>query len=430
MTTRKALKREITLPSQEYDEITIAVLGNVDSGKSTTVGVLTNPEFCYGSQMPESCLDDGNGKSRQRILHHYHELASGRTSSITYNYMTMDPSDNENKEARSRMVNFVDLAGHEKYLKTTINGVVSSFPDSAIVCVGTKITNITKEHIKILMNMSIPFLVIFTKIDIIPAHIVKKNIQDLKKLLRPSGSKFFQIQKTENIDAFMGSSIVPFIKISNKTGEGLDLLCDFINKVEKKDIQIKDMFLVDHVYNVPGFGTVVSGICGFPIEKNNELLLGPFQKNEFIKVKVRTIHNDYRKFVDNLEPNVRGCLCIKVDQKYKPFLRSGLILVPKTKNFPKTSKNFLAELMIFHHSTTIQKNYTAHTNCHSIKESVKFNKLYSPKNPEEEIKIVRSGEKAVAELEFLKNYNYVEEGSRFLFREGKTMGIGKIISAC
>ena len=56
------------------EEIIIAVCGPVDAGKSSLVGVLTKGE-----------LDNGRGSARSRVLHHSHELDSGRTSSITLN---------------------------------------------------------------------------------------------------------------------------------------------------------------------------------------------------------------------------------------------------------------------------------------------------------------------------------------------------------
>ena len=52
-------------------EIRVAVIGNVDSGKSTMVGVLTR-----------SILDDGRGLARSKVFKHGHEEATGRTSSI------------------------------------------------------------------------------------------------------------------------------------------------------------------------------------------------------------------------------------------------------------------------------------------------------------------------------------------------------------
>lgn len=49
----------------------MAIIGNVDSGKSTMVGVLTR-----------SILDDGRGFARAKVFKHGHEEATGRTSSI------------------------------------------------------------------------------------------------------------------------------------------------------------------------------------------------------------------------------------------------------------------------------------------------------------------------------------------------------------
>lgn len=49
----------------------VAVVGNVDAGKSTLLGVLTHGE-----------LDNGRGTARQRLFRHKHEMESGRTSSV------------------------------------------------------------------------------------------------------------------------------------------------------------------------------------------------------------------------------------------------------------------------------------------------------------------------------------------------------------
>ncbi|KAJ1897142.1 hypothetical protein LPJ71_006414, partial [Coemansia sp. S17] len=51
-------------------EVRVAVVGNVDAGKSTMLGVLT-----------QGRLDDGRGKARVALFRHQHEIESGRTSS-------------------------------------------------------------------------------------------------------------------------------------------------------------------------------------------------------------------------------------------------------------------------------------------------------------------------------------------------------------
>lgn len=54
-----------------YFLCSVAVVGNVDAGKSTLLGVLTHGE-----------LDNGRGFARQKLFRHKHEMESGRTSSV------------------------------------------------------------------------------------------------------------------------------------------------------------------------------------------------------------------------------------------------------------------------------------------------------------------------------------------------------------
>lgn len=57
----------------------VAVVGNVDAGKSTLLGVLTHGE-----------LDNGRGFARQKLFRHKHEMESGRTSSVGNDILGFD----------------------------------------------------------------------------------------------------------------------------------------------------------------------------------------------------------------------------------------------------------------------------------------------------------------------------------------------------
>jgi GTPase SAR1 family protein len=57
----------------QFIDLRLAVLGNVDAGKSTLLGVLTQGE-----------LDNGRGRARLNLFRHLHEIQSGRTSSISH----------------------------------------------------------------------------------------------------------------------------------------------------------------------------------------------------------------------------------------------------------------------------------------------------------------------------------------------------------
>lgn len=121
----------------DFTEIRVAVVGNVDAGKSTLLGVLTHGE-----------LDNGRGFARQRLFRHKHEIESGRTSSVGNDILGFDSIGNVvNKpdhgtldwvkicEKSAKVITFIDLAGHERYLKTTVFGMTGHAPDFGMLMV-------------------------------------------------------------------------------------------------------------------------------------------------------------------------------------------------------------------------------------------------------------------------------------------------------
>lgn len=72
-----------------------------------------------------------------------------------------------------KITTFFDLCGHEKYLKTTINGLTGLVPDYSMIIVGSNmgIPKMTKEHLGISLFLKIPFMIVLTKIDIAPQNI-------------------------------------------------------------------------------------------------------------------------------------------------------------------------------------------------------------------------------------------------------------------
>lgn len=121
----------------------VAVVGNVDAGKSTLLGVLTHGE-----------LDNGRGFARQKLFRHKHEIESGRTSSVGNDILGFDSEGNVvNKpdshggslewtkicEKSTKVITFIDLAGHEKYLKTTVFGMTGHLPDFCMLMVSVRL---------------------------------------------------------------------------------------------------------------------------------------------------------------------------------------------------------------------------------------------------------------------------------------------------
>lgn len=115
----EVLVRKIT--DDHNVEVRVAVLGGVDAGKSTMLGVLTAGE-----------LDNGRGRARLNMFRHMHEIQTGRTSAISHELLGFDSCGNiinykynemmtaeEIGERSSKLISFIDLAGHRKYLRMT-----------------------------------------------------------------------------------------------------------------------------------------------------------------------------------------------------------------------------------------------------------------------------------------------------------------------
>jgi len=312
------------------NETVFAIAGPVDAAKSTLIGVLTHGE-----------LDNGNGFARNKILVHPHEKESGRTSHITYNsvlykyndgfinlYNTnninninkvIEYNDKENKE-NTKIVSFLDLAGHEKYLGTTLFGITGLFPDYGIVVIAanTGITKLTREHLGILLYLKVPIIITITKIDLAPKQIYLDLCAQLKQLLsrnlsmkiKPNDSLYKSLhfinatskesasEETKHyINNMLGNpDIIPIISISNKDGRNIDNLHKLLYALPRRDKWTNNkidgsIFYIDSGFNVAGIGLVLAGTGrGEPIRIKQKLYLGPFN-GQFKEIVIRTIHN-------------------------------------------------------------------------------------------------------------------------------------------
>ena len=391
----------------DSSKLTVAVVGNVDSGKSSLTGCLIS-----------GTLDDGNGKSRSVIFKHPHEHETGRTSDVSYTYNIVG----------DKLITFIDLAGHEQYLKTTVTGLTAGTPDMAIVCISDKITKMTTEHMGLCISLGIPMLILFTKVDFIPADITAKIMTGLGTKLRMTKRKLFHIRNVNDFKSIVFDStnkIIPFCLISNKTGQGHDLIKAAFAAIKKKERLYLDGFVVEHIYNKQGHGTIISGETGINIKQGDRLYMGPFDKDGFLEVTVKSIHNDFRYEMKELPANSRGCLCIKISNAGRKRLRAGMIVRQTIP--PAICKKFKVKVQIFHHHTTIQSGYEAFANCGMIREPIRFEKIEVNDVATETIK---SGEEAIVTMQFIKNYNYLEIGQQIVFREGTTRGIGYVVELC
>lgn len=459
--------------SDPDDFIRIAIVGNVDSGKSTLVGVLTKGQS-----------DDGRGSARLKVFNYPHEVQNGRTSSIAQEIMGFDKNGHQIFAERfvqsknkywaevvshsKKIVALVDLCGHEKYLKTTMLGMVGLVPDYVLIVVGANLglSRMTKEHLGIALALNLPFLVVVTKMDMVPEETLKQTLSDLTKLLNANvvGKKPLIIDYDEKPEAKQDGELIsemnnlktdfstklsdreeelldkaveminsericPIFKISSVSGVGIPQLSRFLYKLKSRNSFNKDIgdksapveFDIHDRFVVQGIGLVVSGLLKAGTVRNNtQLLMGPNKLNEYKQVVVRSIHFN-RVPVDEVFSGQFCCLALKSLKKKedldKSDLRKGAVLLDVTF-VAKPCWGFEAEVSVLHHSSTIKAGYEAVMHCGVIRQSIHIVKM--------DRDLLRTGDKGNITFRFMFNSEFLKPNSTFLLREGRTKILGFI----
>jgi GTPase len=326
---------------EELTELRICVAGNVDAGKSTLLGVLT-----------KNVLDDGRGKARLNLFRYKHEIESGRTSSVGTEIMGFDSlgqivqamgdkqklSSEEICERSSKVVTFLDLAGHEKYLKTTVFGMTGCSPDFVMLMVGSNagMIGMSKEHLGLALALQVPVFIVITKIDMCPANVLETTINQLTKILKSSGCRKIPMFINTVGDVlvtsgkFVSERVCPIFQVSNVTGGGLDLLRMFINllspnALNKYDADAPTEYQITDTFSVPGVGTVVSGtVVSGIVHVGDTLYLGPDSLGNFVPTVIKSIHRK-RVNVPCASAGQGGSFALK--KVKRAGLRKGMVMV-------------------------------------------------------------------------------------------------------
>uniref|UniRef100_A0A3P8ZS22 Tr-type G domain-containing protein n=1 Tax=Esox lucius TaxID=8010 RepID=A0A3P8ZS22_ESOLU len=420
---------------QQFLDLRVAVLGNVDSGKSTLLGVLTQGE-----------LDNGRGRARLNLFRHLHEIQTGRTSSISFEILgfnskgeVVNYSDSRTAEeiceSSSKMITFIDLAGHHKYLKTTIFGLTSYCPDFAmlVVSANTGIVGTTREHLGLAMALKVPIFIVVSKVDLCARGTVERTVRQLEHVLKLPGCNKVPMVVACPDDAVtaaqqfaQSSSITPIFTLSSVSGDNLDLVKVFFNilpplsnsKEQEELMQQLTEFQVDEIYTVPDVGTVVggtlySGVCC----EGERLVVGPTDEGRFLKLKVGSIQR-----------NRSACRVLRAGQAAtlalgnfdRSLLRKGMVMVSPKMN-PTICWQFEAAIVLLFHAKTFRRGFQVTVHVGNIRQTATVDCLHGKEE-------LRTGERAVVCFRFIKHPEYLRMGAKLLFREGVTKGIGHVTS--
>ena len=195
------------------EQLRVTLTGPTTSGKSSLLGVLSM-----------ATLDNGRGMSRLSLLKHRHEIETGVTSSVAQeligyrasevvNYASDDINSwSDIQDAADHRVVFVsDSAGHPRYRRTTVRGLVGCAPHWVLLCIaaddGDNISNtsggtcsaedvlaavgfgvdLVKAHLDLCLKLERPLAIVITKLDLASKSTLRQNLSKILSAIKEVG---------------------------------------------------------------------------------------------------------------------------------------------------------------------------------------------------------------------------------------------------
>ncbi|MGM0592592.1 MAG: GTPBP1 family GTP-binding protein [Halobacteriota archaeon] len=416
-----ATVREGSMLETDDEHIVVGTAGHVDHGKSTLVGSLVTGQ-----------PDDGEGGTRGFLDVQPHEVERGLSADLSYGVYGFDETGSvhmrnpHRKQDRARvvreadrLVSFVDTVGHEPWLRTTIRGLVGQKLDYGLLVVAADDgpTKTTREHLGILLATELPTLVAITKVDVVAPERVEEVEREVERLLRDVGKTPLRIERygVEAAVEEIGETVVPLLKTSAVTMEGLDTLDELFEALPKTTDREGDFRMyIDRTYSVTGVGAVASGtVTSGTVAAGDELLLGPMADGRFREVEVRSIEMHYHR-VDRAKAGRIVGIALKGVREAD--IERGMVLLPRTAD-PTPVRSFEADVMVLNHPTRIGTGYEPVVHLETISEAV----VFYPDGGQ-----LLPGDTGTARVEFKFRPYLVEPGQRFVFREGQSKGVGTV----
>ncbi|KAF2444055.1 hypothetical protein P171DRAFT_432139 [Karstenula rhodostoma CBS 690.94] len=327
-------------------QLRISLTGATMSGKSSLLGTLST-----------GTLDNGRGKSRLSLLKHRHEIESGITSSITQELIgygdLLDPDGNRSLSqiinygctdisswtdihasaeslSAGKLVFLTDSAGHPRFRRTTVRGLVGWDPHYTLLCIpadnvedgpcagsrenlaSAADVDLSGELLRLCLSLELPLLIVITKYDLAKKAGLKSVLTRVLSTLKDAGRtgriiadpstpplnasletiSTAEVSEAEGVSqAFETTPLatVPIVLTSALSGTGLRKLHALLRTLPvptaatPHPIPHKRLFHVEDVYtthsgrNDADKPTIVGGHLSLgELNIGDELLLGPY----------------------------------------------------------------------------------------------------------------------------------------------------------
>ncbi|WP_309492651.1 translation elongation factor EF-1 subunit alpha [Candidatus Hecatella orcuttiae] len=421
----------------EKPHLNMVIVGHVDHGKSTCMGhilylkgVISEREI---KEYAEESQKTGAGDTF-KFAWVMDRLKEERERGVTIDlYYTKFETDKYS-------FTIIDAPGHRDFIKNMITG--ASQADCALLVssarkgefeVGVEAGGQTREHAFLLRTLGITQLTVaVNKMDDASVNWSQTRFEECKKQLE-------YLLKTVGFDV----SKVPIVPVSGWTGDNLDKLSDKMPwykgptlvetfdyfEVPPKPVDKPLRIPVQDVYTITGVGTVPVGRVETGVLKEGDTIV--FMPAN-VKGEVRTIETHHVKIPqalpgDNIGFNVRGIS--------KGDIRRGEV-GGHPSNPPKVAKEFIGQIIVVYHPTSIAQGYTPVLHAHTAQIACKFTELIRKINPrtgetvEEKPAFLKTGDGALVRLTPVKPvalevYSDIPQLGRFAIRDmGTTIAAG------
>ena len=234
--------------------VVIGTAGHIDHGKSALVRALT-------------------GTDPDRLKE---EKERGITIDLGFAFLAPDNVDNNISLA------FVDVPGHEKFVKNMLAGVGGIDLVMLVVAADESVMPQTREHFEICRLLEIPRgIIVLTKCDL-----VDSDLRELAAL------------ETRELVAGSFLDDVPVVEVSSTSGEGIDVLKQTLFE-QAEDVPVRKAsglfrLPVDRVFSMKGFGTVVTGtLIAGAVRQDAEVEILP--RGSKARVRGLQVHGEKRE---------------------------------------------------------------------------------------------------------------------------------------
>ena len=264
----------------------VATAGHIDHGKTELVKALTGVDT---DRLPE-------------------EKKRGLTIDLGFAYTPA---------ADGSVLGFVDVPGHEKFIRNMIAGVTGIDCALLVVAADDGPMPQTSEHLAILDLLGVSGgVVALTKID----RVAPERVAEVK----------VAITRLITGTVFEGAEIYP---VCAPTGDGIDALRAALDRAGHRDAGAAAgnfRLAVDRSFTVPGAGVVVTGaVFSGAVEIGDRLVVSP----SGISVRVRSIHAQNRQAASGMVGQ-RCALNIAAPQLERTDIARGVWVVAKEVHAP------------------------------------------------------------------------------------------------